>query len=319
MRLSKKQLIIGAALLSGSLLFFAIKLAGEQTYIAKDLDVTLRVRTLLNQTDTDNDGLKDWEEILWKTSPTNPDTDNDGTSDGDEVAQNRNPLVKSPDDVLQDKSSQTEVFNENLTPTDKFAQDFFKLYLIKKQEKGVVDEDTQKEIIDQLLLKTPEASFKTYSISDISISAKKDGATLKTYGNTIGKLFKESALPENAYEPLQTMEEALANNDPNGLNEIKILEKDGENIVRELLVLAVPQPLADKHLKLINAISSLAADFKAMANVLNDPLSAIVHIQSYFGSVRKIGDALKEIAHYFLENNITFQQQEDGSLLMNTI
>ena len=51
-----------------------------------------------NYKDSDNDGLRDWEEELYGTNPLNPDTDGDGYSDGQEVNSGRNPLVKAPGD-----------------------------------------------------------------------------------------------------------------------------------------------------------------------------------------------------------------------------
>jgi hypothetical protein len=33
--------------------------------------------------DADQDGLKDWEEVLWQTDPSKADTDGDKTNDGD--------------------------------------------------------------------------------------------------------------------------------------------------------------------------------------------------------------------------------------------
>lgn len=48
--------------------------------------------------DTDNDGLKDWEEELYKTDPNNPDTDGDGYPDGEEINSGHNPLIKAPGD-----------------------------------------------------------------------------------------------------------------------------------------------------------------------------------------------------------------------------
>ncbi|MEK7541563.1 MAG: hypothetical protein AAB533_01815, partial [Patescibacteria group bacterium] len=42
--------------------------------------------------DQDADGLKDWEEGIFRTDPQNPDTDADGTPDGEEIKQNRDPL-----------------------------------------------------------------------------------------------------------------------------------------------------------------------------------------------------------------------------------
>ncbi|MCH7529851.1 hypothetical protein IIB50_01915 [Patescibacteria group bacterium] len=56
--------------------------------------------------DSDDDGLKDWEEVLWGTDPFNPDTDNDGTDDGVEIAVDRNPLVSSSGGVLDTLDSE---------------------------------------------------------------------------------------------------------------------------------------------------------------------------------------------------------------------
>ena len=53
--------------------------------------------------DTDGDGLKDWEELLWKTDPNKMDTDGDGTPDGEEINLGRNPLKAGPNDKISDK------------------------------------------------------------------------------------------------------------------------------------------------------------------------------------------------------------------------
>lgn len=50
--------------------------------------------------DLDFDGLKDWEEKIYKTSATNADTDGDGYLDGEEVAAGYDPTKKAPDDQL---------------------------------------------------------------------------------------------------------------------------------------------------------------------------------------------------------------------------
>lgn len=46
--------------------------------------------------DTDQDGLKDWEEVLWGTDPQNPDTDGDGVNDGDFVQNQQQDINKKP-------------------------------------------------------------------------------------------------------------------------------------------------------------------------------------------------------------------------------
>jgi len=65
--------------------------------------------------DSDGDGLKDWEEALWKTDPNNPDTDGDGTPDGQEIKEGRDPLVPGPDDRL--KAPEAGTTTEDGTPS----------------------------------------------------------------------------------------------------------------------------------------------------------------------------------------------------------
>lgn len=69
--------------------------------------------------DSDGDGLKDWEESVWRTDPRKADSDGDGTPDGEEVAQNRDPAKAGPDDhyaIAPEKSGGEEAALErNLT------------------------------------------------------------------------------------------------------------------------------------------------------------------------------------------------------------
>ena len=78
--------------------------------------------------DSDNDGLKDWEEVLWKTDPNNPDSDKDGVSDGEEIKINRNPAKPGPNDELDDASLESrnmdDEFFENLFPEQLVFENF---------------------------------------------------------------------------------------------------------------------------------------------------------------------------------------------------
>jgi len=92
-------IIIGIILLIGGLIFvwqyadkeslIKVKLGGKTIEVSKE-----------DLKDSDNDGLKDWEEELFGTDPYNPDTDADGYLDGEEVAADTNPLIKAPGDKL---------------------------------------------------------------------------------------------------------------------------------------------------------------------------------------------------------------------------
>ncbi|OGM98350.1 MAG: hypothetical protein A2915_04570 [Candidatus Yanofskybacteria bacterium RIFCSPLOWO2_01_FULL_41_34] len=57
--------------------------------------------------DADHDGLDNREESYWNTDFQNPDTDSDGFKDGEEVASGHDPLIPSPNDIM-DSGNLTE-------------------------------------------------------------------------------------------------------------------------------------------------------------------------------------------------------------------
>lgn len=59
--------------------------------------------------DTDNDGLLDWQEVLYKTDFENPDTDSDGVLDGEEVKDGTDPTS-----VKNDRNDEIEVVKESI-------------------------------------------------------------------------------------------------------------------------------------------------------------------------------------------------------------
>lgn len=75
-------------------------------------------RIAVSDSDTDGDGLNDWEEIQLGTSSTAADTDHDGLPDGWEVTYDLNPLVN---DAAADPDSDTytnlQEFGAGMNPT----------------------------------------------------------------------------------------------------------------------------------------------------------------------------------------------------------
>jgi hypothetical protein len=54
-----------------------------------------KYKTSVTSSDTDEDGLTDWQEIFnFKTDPLKADTDGDGLTDGYEVRRGMDPLAK---------------------------------------------------------------------------------------------------------------------------------------------------------------------------------------------------------------------------------
>jgi hypothetical protein len=73
--------------------------------------------------DTDQDGIKDWEELLRGTDVHDPDTDGDGSLDGAETAVSRDPLKPGPDDaVTPTPGSTTPDFSKVATVSDNLTE-----------------------------------------------------------------------------------------------------------------------------------------------------------------------------------------------------
>lgn len=60
---------------------------GEEIVLNKELATNLITDNL--SLDSDGDGLRDWEEFLWKTDPDNQDSNSDGIFDGAEIERSR--------------------------------------------------------------------------------------------------------------------------------------------------------------------------------------------------------------------------------------
>jgi len=88
------SIIVGIIIIGGGMVF-VWKYSHKDSLLGKTTKISQE-----QLKDSDNDGLKDWEEELYHTDPYNADTDNDGFLDGEEVATGTNPRVKAPGDKL---------------------------------------------------------------------------------------------------------------------------------------------------------------------------------------------------------------------------
>ncbi|KKR02608.1 MAG: hypothetical protein UT29_C0001G0088 [Candidatus Yanofskybacteria bacterium GW2011_GWA1_39_13] len=65
--------------------------------------------------DTDKDGLTNRDESYWNTDFQNPDTDGDGFLDGEEVSSGHDPLIPSPNDLLNTGNTTYKLSNLTLS------------------------------------------------------------------------------------------------------------------------------------------------------------------------------------------------------------
>ncbi len=244
--------------------------------------------------DSDNDSLKDWQEIqLYHSDPCKPDTDGDGYLDGEEVASGYDPVKKAPDDELPGtapKNPRPLPDNLNLTQElqqklkDKIIQN--KLSPFSADGKALSGQELESNTMIQ------QAAQEVSSYGDPFAPDKIDNSQLKiSEDNSIeaiqrylvkadpffvtGKIDGEEATSRNEG---QIFLNAVENGDFGEID--RGLRGYTENYVN-LKNLTVPSDLASLHMEQLNIISSLIKIYKAMKNLNIDELKASLAIKYY--------------------------------------
>lgn len=267
--------------------------------------------TTFEEQDTDNDGLMDWEEVLWKTDPENEDSDGDGTSDGQEVADRRDPTVPGPNDTLA--SAQNED-REDPTQTEEFATAFFNTYIETKVAGGQLTGETIDLLIDVKggALGSPEQ----YSRAQIRTTSDTSGGAVHTYGNAVGNVLVRNA-PNTANE-LVLILDATQNNNPDSIDDLDVAANAYEKNAQELLAVVVPSDFAQSHLRLINSFLAVAHNVRAMAQLYEDSVIAMKGFQGYIQTSENLIGAISDLQTY-LRTRTTFTQNEAGWQVLNNL
>ena len=267
-------------------------------------------------TDTDGDGLKDWEELLWKTDPNKMDTDGDGTPDGEEINLGRNPLKAGPNDKISDKedlvAKEKAVSDSNQnTVTAVYAKQFLTEYLSLKQQKGELTDEDKNNLVERLMnnIKTLAVADK-YKISDLKISNDTSQESVEKYAEWMKAIFIDAKMPKMSESDvftilLNSVKEKNFKNIELGvksLNKYVVLNKE---VTRLLLMPTIPENLFKNHIEIANGFNNIALAAENMAIVQNDPVKAMMGQKLYNEQMIRIYNAMKNLQEIFNEYEIT--------------
>lgn len=291
-------------------LFVALKKSGTISYesdIQKDKVIASNILIKkISKDDSDGDGLKDWEENLWRTNPSKADTDGDGTNDNDEILQSRDPLKPGPNDSIEknikDLASVNETVNQNLTETDVVARELLAGYLSLKQS-GSLTSENQEKLVGAIAEKRFLNNETTrYSAMDITIVDKNDLETLKKYSVEVMDILKKHSGMEN---DLVVIKRALDNSDSEEaqkLNQSMLIYRDMEKKLSEI---TIPKDLVSIHLKILNTVSQIAENTGNMAKVFEDPIIALVNLNEYVENESIIIEEFAKIGVYLKNKGVS--------------
>ena len=268
---------------------------------------TKEITIEITKKDSDDDGLKDWEEVLWKTNPNNPDTDGDGMNDNDEILAERDPLVKGVGDInkiIKEEKEDYQTSQELLSKTDILAREAFTGYLDLKQN-GKLGTEEQDKFIEKIT--SDSLNFKTdvqyITLSDLKVTLDTSTESLQKYSNEFKSIY--SNIPELRDDNI-ILKEALDFNSQEKLEEIKSNAIFYKIAINNLIKTEVPTTLKQNHLDLINSFKKILENTEKMCQVFKDPILALIGAKQYYEATSEITMTSIEIGEYFIQNNIIF-------------
>lgn len=264
------------------------------------------VATLSNNsnTDTDNDGLSDWEEQVIGTDPNNKDTDGDGTPDGEEVDTNRDPLKKGPDDKVAIKPGESVLGNNVVdkpqegTVTDQVSKDFFARFLVARQQnKDITDEEAMQMALQSVSAVPIAQNTPTYSSKNIIVSNDTGPEAKLAYITALKQITTKNS-PKTVQTELEILNNAIEKESESSLSELDTIANAYKKSAKDTMTLAVPRDMAGYHLVYANALDSVGNNILGMKKVFSDPIVSFSAFTSYQESLYKLKASIDLINEY---------------------
>ncbi len=294
-------IIIGIILLIGGVIF-VYKYSDEETLLGKKVSKTVSESFI----DSDNDGLRDWEEELFGTDPHNPDTDSDGYLDGEEVDSGHNPLVKAPGDKLSfnplplgekynitqkvlDEETMESILKAYITEKGEYVMDHPEIdsaeSFIASTENSTIDEMAKRALAQAypLLLEKAEGTIseipEVFDIEvkdrDINISGDNSPEAVSLYLTQISSILNSDVffLQEQTFRALAS---AFENNNFSVLDRL-IRENDAK--IEQAKLITVPSSWKEIHKQGLELTLLIRNIFVSFRDIEQDPLKAYIALK----------------------------------------
>jgi len=277
--------------------YFSSAFNGEEVYLNEELAQSNKAALL----DSDKDGLKDWEEVLWETDPMNADTDGDGIPDGQEASHNN---TGSPENA--ETPNFTEAFSQA------FANAIGPRIL---EENGLAD--ISKSDLEGIagFIPNPEAILgetARISASDLKISDKNDASSVKKYFNELHHLAYESAFAGITEGDITSFIKFLETENSGELEKIDpVINAFGKSI-DAIKNLPTPKGYENFALTEANILSRMKRADEIIRNADKDLLAAVAVIKARFAMEEELNAFHQEFKKTLSEKGIIFSPTDKG-------
>lgn len=283
-------IVVGLVLIGGALVFDDRE-NSERAPVAAIAISRGDVRALQPTTDSDGDGLPDWEEELRGTDPMRKTT------------------------ITDPEIPEGEKYIPASTVTDRFAEVFLE-DLVRTSAGRTLSPEEEAALLERSAAKLEAtASEPLLTQADIHIVAANTLTDHRTYGNAVGGILIDRSI-DNENE-LILLHDALVSGDTSALSELEAVSTAYAGMVADLIALPTPSAFAREHVALVNVLIQARTNARAMSNAFADPLAALVRARRYEQDATALYYALDSIRVLLESRDITYTNSEPGIVLFS--
>lgn len=292
----------------------------QNTTPVENIVAAQAVRNTVAENDSDTDGLKDWEEILWRTDPKNPDTDRDGTGDFAEVQARKEATVALQENIINSATSSYFSFwaqDDSLTKTEALSRALFEQVIAFDTAGIPLSQENAADIaslLGEAIITDPGISAKNYATNDLNILTNATDEQIHAYGNNVaGALKVETSEQNNEFFALV---EFMETGNTASLKKLAPVIAHYENVLTRLQAVATPKETVESHLSLMNRLGTTVLILEQLMNLSEDSVVVLPILQTYQNNYEATAGALRAIAVYLKSKNVEYSDFEDGYLLV---
>jgi hypothetical protein len=241
-------------------------------------------RQYIPTTDSNNDGVPDWQEVLQTTEP-----------------------IVVPEEPIAYEAP------ESLTGS--FALNFFESY-IRNKSFGEFGNSPEQFINSARESLTEEVRDELYTINDISPTRDNSIEAWRRYANQMASIVINGPDEGTDRNELLIVEEAMSTGNMAVLQELEGIIRYYQVIREQFLRTTVPSDLAVEHLDLINATNAVLQNIRGFRQAESDPLYALMRLQRYQADVDTFYQAILNLQQKISARGVTFGPDEPAAQVM---
>lgn len=232
------------------------------------------------EVDADQDGVRDWEEVLYGTDPDKKET-----------------IAGTPDKVFVDgrkeEAAKAQALeSDDTTETAKFAQEFLSS-IIAFQQAGLITEENADTLTDSFFeyIKQYPNTLK-YTEGSLTVIPKVTPKEQSAYLTVMNSVFLKN--PMKGDTSIISVGLTLRDGNTKRLGNLPKIAAGYEGVVKSLANAKVPQEALGAHLKILNGYDQLGKAVRAMEKIQTDPLPGFIAITRYQSYVDMVSNGLLE-------------------------